>query len=232
MRRPSADPTGSEAGDPSGSQDTSTTGDPPGGQAPHRNLPIDPDVPEQPRPKARRRAVGVFRDRWDILLVIAAGGALGSLARWAMSMAIPHATGAPGWAATWVENVTGGLLLGGLMVLILDVWPPRRYLRPFVGVGILGGYTTFSTYMLDAWTLLAAGRAPTALGYLFGTLISGLVAVWFGILAARSAVGLLERRRRRRRRHERRAANPTDDRGDPNQAADDLDLDPDARSTR
>ncbi len=144
------------------------------------------------------RARAVLRDRWDILLVIAVGGALGSLARWALTEVTPKVTGLQPWAATWLENVTGGLLLGGLMVLVLDVWPPNRYLRPFVGVGVLGGYTTFSTYMLDTWELLAAGRSPLALGYLFGTLLTGLLAVWLGVVGARGSVAALERRRRRR----------------------------------
>ncbi len=160
-------------------------------------LPVDSDVPEQPTRTARRRAARVLRDRWDVLLVIAAGGALGSLARWALSAAIPHATGGFPWA-TWLENVTGGLVLGALMVLILDFWPPSRYLRPFAGVGVLGGYTTFSTYMLDTRTLLAAGRLPAALGYLLGTLLAGLAAVWVGVLAARALVAGVEQRRRHR----------------------------------
>ena len=166
-------------------------------------LPVDPDVPEQaPASARRRRAVRVLRDRWDILLVIAAGGALGSLARWAVTTAIPHAPDGIPWA-TLLENVTGAFILGALMVLILDFWPPSRYLRPFLGVGVLGGYTTFSTYMLDTRTLLTEGRVPAAFGYLLGTLLTGLIAVWAGVLAARTAVGTIEKRHTHR--HERRS---------------------------
>jgi CrcB protein len=134
------------------------------------------------------------RGRGDIVLVIAVGGALGSLARWGVNQVLPStATGFP-WA-TLLENVTGGLALGALMTLILDVWPPNRYVRPFLGVGVLGGYTTFSTYMLDTHALLVAGRPGPAAAYLFGTLLSGLVAVWLGIVAARALVLSLRRRR-------------------------------------
>ena len=70
--------------------------------------------------------------------------------------------------ATFIENVSGGFLLGVLMVFLLDVWLPHRYLRPFLGVGVLGGYTTFSTYMLESRDLLAGGRAATAFAYLAG----------------------------------------------------------------
>jgi fluoride exporter len=142
----------------------------------------------------------VFRDRWDVLLVIAAGGALGSLARWAVNEAMPPQVDGVPWA-TAVENVSGGLVLGALMVLILDFWPPSRYLRPFVAVGILGGYTTFSTYMLDTRDLLAAGRVPAAAGYLFGTLLAGLIGVGLGVMAARYVAGAAQRRHRERREH-------------------------------
>lgn len=179
---------------------------------PRGDLPMDSDVPEQEPPIARRRGARVFRERWDILLVIAAGGALGSLARWALNQMIPSAPEQVPWA-TAVENVTGGLLLGALMVLILDYWPPSRYLRPFVGVGILGSYTTFSTYMLDTRNLLAAGRFPAAAGYMFGSLIVGLMAVGLGVLIARAGVAAAERqdhhRRERRQREQEQRARPS-----------------------
>jgi CrcB protein len=126
----------------------------------------------------------VLRDQWDILLVVSLGGALGSLARFAVSEAAPRPPWHLPWG-TWVENVSGAFLLGMLMVFVLDVWPPSRYVRPFLGVGVLGGYTTFSTYMLDTRVLLADGQLPAALGYLFGTLLAGLAAVVAGALLAR-----------------------------------------------
>jgi fluoride exporter len=142
---------------------------------------------------------------WDVLAVVAVGGALGSLARWGVGEVVPwNGEGFP-WA-TFVENVSGAFALGVLMALLLDVWPPRRYVRPFVGVGLLGGYTTFSTYMLEARDLLAGDRVPLALAYLGGTLVTGLLAVWAGIVLARLAVRLSQRRRRRRRERERSTA--------------------------
>lgn len=71
------------------------------------------------------------------------------------------------------------------MVFVLDVWPSQRYVRPFLGVGLLGGYTTFSTYMLDARLLLGEGQVLTAFAYLGGSLLAGLLAVWAGIASAR-----------------------------------------------
>ena len=145
-----------------------------------------------------RPARQLLRERWDILLVIAAGGALGSLGRWSLAEAFPHGEGQPAWG-TLIANVTGAFLLGVLMVFVLDVWPSRRYVRPFLGVGVLGGYTTFSTYMLDTRDLLASGEAVTAFAYLFGTLLCGLAAVWAGVVLARVLVASAVRRRRHQR---------------------------------
>jgi|tagenome__1003787_1003787.scaffolds.fasta_scaffold20859013_2 CrcB protein len=166
---------------------------------PRLDLPVDSDVPEGARPVVQQRAAGVLRQRWDILLVIAAGGALGSLARWAVSRGWQHTAEQMPWS-TWMENVTGAFALGLLMVLIVDVWPPSRYLRPFIGVGLLGGYTTFSTYMLDTRLLLAAGEVPMAFVYLFGTLLTGLLAVWIGMMSARGLVSAAARRAGRSRK--------------------------------
>ncbi len=149
--------------------------------------------PDRDRRTLAAETAHLVRQRWDILAVIAVGGAAGSLGRWALSEALPHSPGRLPWA-TWVENVTGALALGVLMVLVLDLWPPNRYLRPFAGVGVLGGYTTFSTYMLDARDLFDAGEPALGLLYLLGTLATGLAAVWVGTLAGRVVV--LQARRR------------------------------------
>jgi CrcB protein len=134
-------------------------------------------------------------------LVIGVGGALGSLARWGVGELVPWSGRTFPWA-TFIENVSGGLALGFLMVFVVEVWPPRRYLRPFLGVGLLGGYTTFSTYMLESRHLLAQAQVGTALAYLGGSLLAGLAAVWLGIGTARLAmVGA----RRRRLRHPERS---------------------------
>lgn len=128
----------------------------------------------------------------SVVAVIALGGALGGLARWGLAEAWPHARDGLPWS-TMLANVSGALALGVLMVLVVEVWTEHRYIRPFFGVGVLGGYTTFSTYMLDARTLLVEGQAVLAFGYLFGTLLLGLLAVWVGSALGRTAVSRLVR---------------------------------------
>ena len=69
--------------------------------------------------------------------------------------------------------------------MLVDVWSPSRYVRPFLGVGVLGGFTTFSTYMLDIRGLVVADAGAIAAVYLFGSVVVGLAAVWLGIATAR-----------------------------------------------
>lgn len=151
------------------------------------DLPVDPDLPAPDR-----RRAGARSRRWDIALVIAAGGAIGGGARWALNQAVPTDVGGFPWS-TFAENVTGCLLLGAVMVFLLDVWRPHRYARPFVGIGVLGGFTTFSAYAVETDALLRSGQGVLALTYLFGTLIVGLIATWAGIAAARTIAGVRPR---------------------------------------
>jgi CrcB protein len=82
--------------------------------------------------------------------------------------------------------VSGCLLIGVLVVLVTEVWAAHRLLRPFLGTGLLGGYTTFSTYVVDARQIVAAGAPATAAAYLAGTLAAALLATYLGVLAARA----------------------------------------------
>jgi CrcB protein len=129
--------------------------------------------------------------RLDILAVIALGGGLGSVARYLVSAALPVRTGQFPWA-TLLINVSGCLLLGALMVFVLEIWPPRRYVRPFAGVGILGGFTTFSTFAVESRGLAAHGAWALADAYALSSLAGGVTAVWCGIALAR----LITRRKR------------------------------------
>lgn len=123
-----------------------------------------------------------------VLGAIAFGGALGALARYGVAVAWPHPLGTFGWS-TFAVNVTGCVLIGVLMVLVTQVWPTRRLVRPFLGVGVLGGFTTFSTYVADVHAAATAGAAGVALAYLAGTLGAALLGVWAGSAAAKAVLG-------------------------------------------
>jgi CrcB protein len=143
----------------------------------------------------------LFGAPWSILAAIAAGGALGALGRFGLATAWPHAPGHFPWA-TFVTNVSGCFLIGILMVLITEVWSAHRLIRPFLGVGVLGGYTTFSTYTGDIQQLVAAGAARTGLLYLTGTLIAALAAVFVGITLTRLVTHRLRSKRGHRQGEE------------------------------
>lgn len=143
---------------------------------PHPGFPIDPDVTGEEVRRLPHPAILVVVERRDILLAIALGGACGALARWGLAEALPHSRDQLPWA-TVLANVTGCFAIGVLLVVLAERRPESRLLRPLLGTGVLGGYTTFSTYALDTRDLLAADRPVLAAAYLFGTLVVGLLAV-------------------------------------------------------
>jgi CrcB protein len=124
------------------------------------------------------------RAQAPVLAVVSAGGAAGALARYGLARAWPAPPGGLPWA-TLVINVAGCLLIGVLVVLAGEVWAAHPLARPFLGTGLLGGFTTFSAYAEQTRALLAAGRAAAGLGYLVGTLAAALCAVQLGIVATR-----------------------------------------------
>ncbi|MFJ6720646.1 MULTISPECIES: CrcB family protein [unclassified Streptomyces] len=143
---------------------------------------IDPDVDlHVPQQRAEPRG--------RVLAAVAAGGAVGASARYGLAVLWPVGPGTFPWATFWT-NVVGCALIGVLMVLISEGGrtAPHPLVRPFVGVGVLGGFTTFSTYAVDFSRLLDEGAAATALGYAALTVIAALGAVWAAATATRRAV--------------------------------------------
>lgn len=127
--------------------------------------------------------MGALAGQGRALAAVSAGGALGALARYALGL-----VGALPWS-TFVINVTGCLLIGALLVAVTERRPSAPpLLRPFLGTGVLGGFTTFSTYSVDVHTLVGSGRLATAGAYLAGTLLAALAATWLGMRLARAVL--------------------------------------------
>ncbi|MEV5439389.1 fluoride efflux transporter CrcB [Streptomyces sp. NPDC052682] len=125
-----------------------------------------------------------WRAQAPVVAVIALGGAAGAAARYAALLAWPTAaTGFP-WTTFWI-NVAGCAVIGVFMVVITEVRPVHRLVRPFFGTGVLGGFTTFSTYAVDIQQLVDHGRTGTALAYLAATPLAALTAVWCAATATR-----------------------------------------------
>jgi CrcB protein len=135
-----------------------------------------------------------------VLAAVAAGGVAGAEARYGLDVALPHSPERFPWA-TLVVNLSGSLLLGGLMELLLDLTSPQRLDRPFLGVGVLGGYTTYSSFAVEAEQLVEAHRLGIALLYVTATALGCMLAVWCGTaLAQLGGRAVLARRMNQRGR--------------------------------
>ena len=121
-----------------------------------------------------------------MLAAIALGGAFGSVARYLVTAAIVQRTG-PGFPfGTLVVNVTGCLLIGAVAELMQTrAVGSGAWLRAFLIIGVLGGYTTFSSYAYEALTLTAERAALLALTYAAGSVILGVAAAYVGTVAVR-----------------------------------------------
>ncbi|MFD0655064.1 fluoride efflux transporter CrcB [Streptomyces malaysiensis subsp. malaysiensis] len=119
---------------------------------------------------------------------MAVGGVIGACARYGAALLWPTAPGSFPWTTFWV-NVIGCGVIGVFMVIITDVWAAHRLVRPFFGTGVLGGFTTFSTYAVDIQRLVEDGRAGIGLLYLAATMLAALAAVWTTANLARRMIG-------------------------------------------
>jgi len=121
------------------------------------------------------------------LLLVAVGGALGSVARYGVGKLIgPQATTVVPWQ-TFLVNATGAFLIGLLLVAAARLgWP--AWWRPLLAVGILGGYTTFSTFALETVEMALRGSYALAAAYSLGSLAVGVVAAAAGILLGRAVL--------------------------------------------
>lgn len=124
-----------------------------------------------------------------MLTAVALGGGLGAAGRYGATLLWPTEPGGFPWTILAV-NTVGCALLGVLMAAVTEVASaPHPLLRPFLGTGVLGGFTTFSAYAVGVERQADAGRAWQAAGYLALTVVAALAAVWLATAAARWALG-------------------------------------------
>lgn len=148
---------------------------------------LDPRATRAPRP---------VHLHWQFLVLVAAGGALGTTAREALTLAIPPLGTIP--LPTFLINIAGALLLGVLLESLVRRGHDegrRRYIRLFLGTGVLGGFTTYSSLATDTALRLASSEVGAGLLYAAATLLVGALATWIGIAGASA----LHRRSVRRR---------------------------------
>ncbi len=114
-----------------------------------------------------------------LLAAIATGGVVGSLGRYAVGLGLPHDPGAWPWG-TLLVNLTGCLAMGLLVAFLVARPGTHRLARPFVGVGILGGWTTFSAFAVDVLQQAHAGHGSLAAAYVCVSIVLGVASVGLG----------------------------------------------------
>jgi CrcB protein len=149
--------------------------------------PADPVAPSADHSAAarRRRAPSSRRAQADVLGAIAAGGALGAPARYGVAQLVHVGPDSFPWATFWT-NISGSFALGLLLILVLERFPPTRYVRPFLATGFLGAYTTYSTFAVETDLLAKDGHIGLTVTYAVSSLVVGFAAVWAGIAIARA----------------------------------------------
>jgi fluoride exporter len=120
--------------------------------------------------------------------LVAAGGAIGAALRYSVIVASIRIIG-PGFPlGTMIVNVAGSFIMGIMAILLMERMQGSA-LIPFVMVGILGGFTTFSSFSLDVMILLEKGRLLAAATYVFGSAGLSILALFLGFFFARSIWG-------------------------------------------
>lgn len=120
----------------------------------------------------------------DKYLVVLAGAGLGGLARYVAGTWIMAKYGGRFPLGTFVINITGAFLIGVLMTLLTGRFHPHPNWRLFLVVGILGGYTTFSSFEYEAFQAVRDGERWLGLLYVGGSVVLGYLGVWLGTLLA------------------------------------------------
>ena len=121
------------------------------------------------------------------ILLVAAGGALGAVARYGVGRILPGG----GWPhATLTVNVVGGLLMGLLAGwLAFRGGVEQESVRLFAAVGVLGGFTTFSAFSLETAQMIERGRLGPAAAYVGLSVVLSVAALFVGLMIARRAFG-------------------------------------------
>ncbi|GAA4908167.1 CrcB protein [Actinomycetospora succinea] len=136
-----------------------------------------------------RAPATVLRGQGPAVAAVAAGGVLGALARAGVGLLVPVPPGGFPWGTLGI-NVLGSLLMGVLVVVVTEVRTAHPLVRPFLGTGVLGGFTTFSTFAVDAQTLLGGGHRATAFAYLAATIVGAVGACALAMAVTRRVAGV------------------------------------------
>ncbi len=125
-----------------------------------------------------------------VILWVAAGGAIGASLRFLVVRWAGHALGLAFPYGTLIVNVAGSLVMGVAAVMMMERFPGSwGRLSPFLMTGVLGGFTTFSAFSLDALFLIERGRNLAAASYIGGSVMLSILGLWAGLALARGVWG-------------------------------------------
>jgi CrcB protein len=152
--------------------------------------PAEPDRPDGPPPTSDTDAPDSSGpDPLPLALaagLVALGGAAGAAGRYELELIVPAAADGFPWA-TILVNVSGALVLGALLTLLSGsrvTHPVARVARPLLATGVIGAYTTWSTYMVEVAVLVRGGTPGVAAAYLAASLVAGVAAAAAGVVGA------------------------------------------------
>ncbi len=124
----------------------------------------------------------------DKLLLVAVGGAAGALARYGLGVQTLRMWGSAWPYGTFLANISGGLLMGLLVGFLSHRGGvDQERLRVLLGVGVLGGFTTFSAFSLETALMIERRTYGQAFGYALASVVLSVTALFFGLLQARKA---------------------------------------------
>jgi CrcB protein len=113
----------------------------------------------------------------QLIVAVAIGGAIGSVTRYLVGIGSGKLFGVGFPWGTLIINVTGSFLIGAFVGLFATKWDLPQVARVFLTVGICGGYTTFSTFSLDAWYLIERGQTAASTAYMLGSVVLSVAAL-------------------------------------------------------
>lgn len=129
----------------------------------------------------------------SVLIAVGLAGSLGALSRYAIARLVASPPGRfP--TGTFVINITGSFAIGIVLGVLAQRFVATTLARPLIATGFLGGYTTFSTFMVDADLLFRGHYIRTGIEYVSASLLGGVVAAFLGMAVANACLGLLEMR--------------------------------------
>lgn len=125
----------------------------------------------------------------QMILAIAAGGAVGAVLRHFTNNAILHVLGHGFPWGIFTANILGSFLMGLLIAAFAHFYEPSQAVKAFLTVGVLGAFTTFSTFSMDSVLMIERGQYGLAALYIGGSLVLGVAALFAGMILVRGMAG-------------------------------------------